>query len=55
MKLFKVTSNENKSVVVKSNTKESARQIARKQLGYVMRGEFFPLHWSEIKSTIRIK
>ena len=55
MKNFKVTSLKGNSVIVESNSKESAKQIGMKALGYTMRGEFFPLHWSEISSVNLVK
>ena len=43
------------SIEVKANTAEDAKQIARREIGYEMKGEFFPLHWSEIRTCKRVK
>lgn len=36
-------------------TKEDAKQIARQEMGYKIKGEFFSLHWSEILGVKRVK
>ena len=58
MKSFKVTATVKGievTATVNAFTAEDARQKARKDLGYEMRGIFFPLHWSEILGCEEIK
>jgi len=43
------------SIEVKANTAEDAKQIARRELGYEMKGSFYPLHGSEIRTCKRVK
>jgi hypothetical protein len=58
MKTFKVRAivkGQQVSTIVNALTKEDARQIARRELGYEMHGKFFPLHWSEIRSCNQVR
>jgi hypothetical protein len=57
MKTFKVRAivkGQQVSTIVNALTKEDARQIARRELGYEMQGKFFSLHWSQITSCERV-
>lgn len=43
------------SIELKANTAEDAKQIARRKLEYEIKGSFFPLHGSEIRTCQRVK
>lgn len=58
MKAFEVIANvkgQEVRATVFAPTREDASQIGRRELGYEMRGTFFPLHWSELSVVKRVK
>lgn len=58
MKTFEVTAivkGEKVTTTVQAIGGIEASREARQKLGYEMRGQFFPLHWSEIKQVIELR
>ena len=58
MKTFEITYINKNLELTKANVQAidsaAATFKARKEFGYEIRGEFYPLHWSEIKNVIEI-
>ena len=56
MKAFKVSAvvkGKEVTIILEAASSWDARQKARTELGYETRGNFFPLHWSEITGCVK--